>query len=243
MDTSTLEDLGLSHAEATLYLTLLEGGPSTTGPLIYDTGLQSSTVYHVLGSLQEKGLVSYILRGKTKHFQAESPESFALFLDEKRQRLEKILPKLRRMETQRKTKHTARVFEGLNGMKTAMNDILLTMKPGEEYYFLSVPSHNFSTQDVQRFFRQYHLRRDSLGIRVKGITTKDNIQQMKRVHRGLRHSQVRWVNDFLTIGLVIYNNKVITMDFDSMTAFMIQSPFVAKSYARFFKEKWKSARR
>ena len=57
MDTSTLEDIGLSHAEAKIYLTLLELGPSKAGPIIDDTELQSSTVYHVLGSLIKKGLM------------------------------------------------------------------------------------------------------------------------------------------------------------------------------------------
>ena len=56
MDTSALEDLGLSNAESRIYIALLESGPSKTGLIIDRTKLQSSTVYHILGSLIEKGL-------------------------------------------------------------------------------------------------------------------------------------------------------------------------------------------
>ena len=84
MNTSILEELGLSTAEAKIYLALLELGQSKTGKIIDITHLQSSTVYHVMGSLIEKGLVSFIIKGKVKYYQAEPPESFLLFLEEKK---------------------------------------------------------------------------------------------------------------------------------------------------------------
>lgn len=242
MDTAVLEELGLSHAESQVYLSLLELGPSKTGVVISDTGLQSSTVYHVLGSLVDKGLVSSVLKGKIKHFQAEPPESFLLFLDEKKRRLEGILPTLRKLETQRKQKQSATVYMGMQGMKIAMNDILITMKSGEEYYFFQVPSRNFTTQQVQRFYRQYHVRRDAKGIRVKGLTLKDNLKQMRRIHQGLKHSQIRWLKEFNPMGLIIYKNKVMTIDWDTTSAFVIQSESVAHSYRKFFNEKWKKAK-
>ena len=80
MDLRILEDLGLSNAEAKIYLALLELGTSKTGKIIDLTKLQSSTIYHVLGSLVEKGLVNYIFEGKIKYYQAESPDSLSFFL-------------------------------------------------------------------------------------------------------------------------------------------------------------------
>ena len=75
--------MGLSNAEAKIYLALLELGSSKTGRIIDRTKLQSSTVYHVLGSLVEKGIVSHILQGKVKHYNAEPPEAFLNFLGAK----------------------------------------------------------------------------------------------------------------------------------------------------------------
>ena len=242
MDTAVLEELGLSHAESQVYLSLLELGPSKTGVVIGDTGLQSSTVYHVLGSLVEKGLVSYIFKGKIKYFQAESPESFLLFLKEKKRKVEEILPLLKQREAKSKEKLTAKVYEGLQGMKTAMNDVLITMKPGEEYYFFQVPTEEFRKEHVLRFFRNFHLRRDAQGIIVKGLTLKENKNHMKRVHEGLKHSHIRYLKEFNPTGLVIYKNKLMTFDWKRPAIFLIQSESIARSYKKFFQEKWKKAK-
>lgn len=242
MEARVLEGLGLSHAEATLYLALLQLGPSTTGPLIDQTGLQSSTVYHVLGSLREKGLISSVLKGKIKHYQAESPTCFLLFLEEKKRKITRILPSLRRMEAKPKEKQTAKVYEGMNGMKTAMNDIILTMRPGEEYLFFNVSSDALKKEKVIRFFRNYHLRRDAKGILVRGLTFQESKKEMGRIHHGLKHSKIRYVGEFFPTGLIIYKNKVITLDWDTLTAFVIQSDSVSRAYKQFFEEKWKTAK-
>ena len=133
MDLTPLEALGLSHAEAVVYVSLLSQGPSTTGTLINHTKMQSSTVYHTLGTLLEKGVVSYILRGKIKFFQAEKPEIFMTFWEDKKQKFDLILPELKQKEKTGVEQRSARVFEGMNGLRAAYDDVLQTMKSGELY--------------------------------------------------------------------------------------------------------------
>ncbi len=52
----TLESLGLSEAEARVYLALLETGSTLAGPIIKKTGLHRGTTYQILQRLKEKGL-------------------------------------------------------------------------------------------------------------------------------------------------------------------------------------------
>ena len=92
MDTSILEDIGLSAAEIKVYLTLLELGPSTSGPIIDKSKLQSSVVHRVIKTLIEKGLVTFVKIGKDKQYQATSPENILNYVDLKRKRLAEILP-------------------------------------------------------------------------------------------------------------------------------------------------------
>ena len=242
MDTSALEDLGLSNAESRIYIALLESGPSKTGLIIDRTKLQSSTVYHILGSLIEKGLVSYVIKGKIKYYHAESPESLLLFLEEKKRKFNQILPTLRRKEELSKEKNTAKVYEGINGFKAAFNDVLLTMRQGEEYYFFQVGWDDLSDEKVRRFFRSYHLKRSEKGIKVKGLALRKAKKIMDYVY-DLPHTKVRYINELLPTGLVIYKDKVITLDWkDNPTAFVIQSRSVADSYRKLFEEKWKMAK-
>ena len=243
MDTSILEDLGLSNAEAKIYLALLRKGESKTGAIIDATKMQSSTVYHALGSLVEKGLVSYILIGKIKHYQAERPESFLFFLEEKKRKFEEILPELKEREKLSRQKQSAKVYEGIKGLKTAFNDVLNSLKAGEEYYFFQIPKEQFFSERNFRFLRNYHLKRADKGIKVKGLAIKELRPIMKDMFKNIKHTKLRYLNEFLPNALLIYKNKLITVDWEEApTAFVIESESIAKSYKKFFEEKWQQAK-
>ncbi|MBU2442745.1 MAG: helix-turn-helix domain-containing protein, partial [Nanoarchaeota archaeon] len=62
-----LEDLGLSEAEAKVYLALLETGSTLAGPIIKKTGLHRGTTYQILQRLIEKGLVSYVIKAGKRY--------------------------------------------------------------------------------------------------------------------------------------------------------------------------------
>lgn len=246
MDSSVLEELGLSNAEARIYLVLLERGQSKTGRIIDSTRLQSSTVYHVLGSLVEKGLASYILKGKVKFYQAENPEAFRLFLDEKKEKLEEIMPLLREKEAASQQKQSARIFEGFNGLKVAFNDILNSLQAGESYCFFQFPKEKLFDEKVMFFFRNYHLKRAEKGIRVRGLALFDSKKIINKLFRGIKHTRIGYIDSFTPNGIVVYKNKLITMDWEDPrmpTAFVIESKVVADSYKRFFDEKWKQAKK
>lgn len=242
MEKEVLEELGLSHAEAVIYLALLHLGSSKTGALINKTKLQSSTVYHVLGSLMEKGLVSYIFQGKIKYYQTENPEAFISFLEDKKRRFHEILPLLKEKEAAHLQKQSARVYQGINGMKTAFQDVLSTMKKGEEYYFFQLNKEDLLNEQAVLFLRNYHLKRSEKGIRVKGLAIQQARQLMAWIYK-LPHTQVRYLSEFTPTGLVIYKNKVIQLDWKNIpTAFVIESASVADSYRLFFEQKWKQAK-
>ena len=57
-----LSNLGLSERESSVYLALLELGQTTTGPLSKKSSIPNSKIYEVLNSLEEKGLVSWVLK-------------------------------------------------------------------------------------------------------------------------------------------------------------------------------------
>jgi len=57
-----LEEIGLEHIEAKIYLALVELGETTAGDIAKKTNLQRSTTYLYLEKLIKLGLVSYIFR-------------------------------------------------------------------------------------------------------------------------------------------------------------------------------------
>jgi sugar-specific transcriptional regulator TrmB len=244
MDPKHLYDFGLTDAEARVYLALLSIGRAKSGSIVKATGLQSSTVYNALPSLSLKGLVSHVYLGKTKQYSAEPPESFLFYLEERRRKFSEVLPKLKKMEAAGKQEQkSARALEGMKGFRAAVNDVYMTMKPGEEYYFFQVETENLMKKRVRLFFRNWHLRRSAKGILVKGLAPEAAREPMKWIYGGVKHTKVRYVKDFLPTGTVVYKNKVILMDIgDQPAVFVIQCQAIADSFRRFFETKWKGAK-
>ena len=61
MDITILRELGFTEREVKVYISLLELGTSTAGPIAVKSRLPQTKVYETLGKLIDKGLVSYIV--------------------------------------------------------------------------------------------------------------------------------------------------------------------------------------
>jgi HTH-type transcriptional regulator, sugar sensing transcriptional regulator len=94
MDIEILEDIGLTKREISVYIALIELGESTAGPLKHKTKLQNSVIHWCLNNLITKGLVNYVEKGKRKYYQATDPENLIKFLNEKKHRLQELVPQL-----------------------------------------------------------------------------------------------------------------------------------------------------
>lgn len=131
METQILENLGLTQSEVKTYLTLLEIGSCTAGTVLEKSGLQNSVLHRALNSLIEKGLITYILEGRRKVYQATDPEYFYTHLDEKRRMFEELLPSLKQRQLASKTRETATIYKGKRGITEIYTALVRTT--GKEY--------------------------------------------------------------------------------------------------------------
>lgn len=89
-------------------------------------------MHRALNSLIEKGLISYVTEGKRKLYQATNPEHFIQFIEEKKQRFQKILPELKHKQKQAKQLTAATIYKGKHGINEVYN-ILISNKEAKEY--------------------------------------------------------------------------------------------------------------
>ena len=85
-----LKKLGLSEHEARVYLYGLKLGPSLASEIAKQSGLGRTLVYHLLGQLKAKGLVSEQGSGNGKKFFMEPPERLLSIVERKQKELEGI---------------------------------------------------------------------------------------------------------------------------------------------------------
>ncbi len=242
MDTSILEDLGLAHAEIKVYVTLLELGSSTAGPILEKSGLQNSVVHRAINSLIEKGLINYILEGKIKIYQATNPENFFSFIEEKKKRFEQILPELKSKQNSQKHRESASIYKGIRGIKEVY-EIMRNTKAEEYLTYGGGPP----TEKVMglTWWINHHQKRINNRLISRQVFDKSVRLIGGTEIEKLPKTNIRYVSGELAQfqETVIVGDKVAIAVFtDTPYAFLIEDKAVADGYKKYFEILWKTAK-
>lgn len=246
MDTGMLRQAGLTEGESKVYLALLELGPSTTGPIVEKSGVSRSIVYLLLERLAEKGLVSHIVREKTKYFQAAEPSRIKEYLEEEerkfsesRKNVEALLPKLYALQSSAKESE-AKVYMGFKGMITAHEHTYQKLSRGEEYYYMGIPAQQ--EEHFHAYWLRDHARRAKAGIKTRILFHPDTPRDVleSRMRHALCDARYMptgidtpaWFMGYKDVAVIGLQSKVpITIE--------ITNQEIADSFRAYFEEFWK----
>ena len=216
-----LKNIGLDENEIKVYIACLKTGRSKVNEISKKSGLNRTTTYGVLKSLKEKGFISSILKDNIKHFQAADPEHLVDILEERKSKIEDVLPQLKKMEESVHVKHKVEFFEGRRGLKTVIND--LTKKSNCTVKILGsyTKFHKFS----KSFAKRYHRERKRKNIHVEAIVadTKNERKAKKDEKEELRETRFIQIKP-LESECYIYRNKIAFVSFeeDNLRGVMIE---------------------
>ena len=240
MDTQLLLDAGLTEREIKVYLALLELGSTSTGPLVKKSGIPNSKVYEALEKLINKGLASYIIVSKIKHFQASDPEMLINFIDEKKKRLKELIPKLKSKQNIEKKAQKATVYQGIRGFKTAMERLLQTIPKNGSYDVFPL-GEELDSEELRIFLLNFHAKRRAKKIKVKLVAPNKLKKIIKKNYKSVGLN-IRYTKLKLPTGIFIYENNVMTVVWgETPSAFVITSNENADRYRSFFKTIWAQA--
>ncbi|HLD39189.1 MAG TPA: helix-turn-helix domain-containing protein, partial [archaeon] len=189
MDMSALEDIGLTNAEIKVYIALLEMGATKTGPIIEKSGLQSSVVYSALSKLLEKGLVSSVREGKITVYLASDPKNIIDYIDEKKSKLNEILPLLAAKQSLAKNRTDAVLFRGIRGVKELLLELLDA--GGKEHHTMGSPLE--STMLGSAWWLSYHKKRAAKGIKGKLLFNESLKEWAKKFGYHDRNTEIRFM--------------------------------------------------
>jgi len=128
--TQRLLELGLTDKEASIYLAMLELGPSSVQEIALKAGIIRTSAYDLLKELQQRGLVSSVEQGSRVVYTAESPKILQSFLErqgkeleERHRKMAESLPFFMALYNSLPDKPRVRYFEGPEGV-IAIREIL-----------------------------------------------------------------------------------------------------------------------
>jgi sugar-specific transcriptional regulator TrmB len=252
MDATELEKLGLNKSEAKVYLALLELGSSTSGVITDKAQVSPSKIYWILEKLLQKGLVSYMIKGKTKHYTAASPGKLKEYLEyekesieRKEELLEGLLPRLQRVQKLAGERQEAEMFVGFPAMKNAYSTMYDSAKEGDEHLVFLRSGEEEGKPEAVLFFNRLHKRAMKLGLKRR-LISRDTQAARELFKKGpyvnRKGDNVRFM-DICPEGINVLNDYVLFMHLaEKPICVLITSKQLANDYRKLFDESWKQAK-
>ncbi len=234
MDTTKLEEIGLTKNQSMVYLSLLKLGSTTAQKIIQESNLHSSRVYESLEKLQKMGLVSFVVKDFKKYFQAAKPKRLTSYLDEKKEIVNQIIPELEKLEGMKKEEINAFIYKGKEGIKTIHSEML---KEGKDVYVLGAKGKVFS--ELPYFMPNFEKERIKRKIKFILIYSKKEIKKYEAQVVKRQFFSGRYLpSGFESNAVVnIFGNKVaiVLWKEEHPTGFMIENKDVADSFKKWFR--------
>ncbi len=240
-----LKKFGLSEKEAKVYLACLELGDSLASEISLKSNLPRTLVYDILERLIGLGLISYAIKNNKKYFRAADPRELLRILREKERAVTHILPTLENLQKIKGIKRPkVEIYEGKDGMKTVMDDIL---RSGVKE-FLAYGSSRSSYEIIPAFIEEWHKQRIKKKVIMRIIynDTKEARKKVKRFTKSLKFTEYGFMPITLEspTATMIYANKVVLQSWTKEPfAVVIEDEEMAENQKRYFGELWKIAKR
>ncbi len=249
MDTKEelLGKVGLGKQEGKVYIGLLELKQARTGALCRHTGIASSNIYQILGSLLEKGLVSYRVQNNVRVFMPAPPETLnELFqkkraeLDQERKTLRELIARLKRKEAEREPYADYKYYEGLTGIKALWYEINEVMDKGSIIRGYTAKREGY--ERLVGFYNAHHELRKKKGVKERLIFPKEDVKLAKK--RGDALTEVRFMDlqNEAEWGVVKDRVYIQYITGKRPRGFLIRDEIFAKTFRQVFDQIWERAK-
>jgi sugar-specific transcriptional regulator TrmB len=240
-----LQDLGLSRNESLIYLYLLKKGETTTGSIIKETRIVNSRVYESLNSLISKGLVSYNVQKDGKHFQAESPSKFLEIQEQRKKKINELIPGLNALKNTEEKETTTAVYEGLEGFKTAFKKIIDDCPSNKEIFIIGFAEPENKSESLRLFLSNLNTKSAQKKQKLKILLESSVKETLGKDREEEKLTEVKYLpKGYITpAAMDIFEDYVYIFLWEEKPfVFMIKNKMIAESFKQYFNLLWKIAR-
>ncbi len=240
-----LLEIGFTKNEAKIYFAILELGECKAGEILKQAGINTGRLYDITNSLIEKGVVSYVIKNNTKLFYATDPSRLIDYIEEKKEILNKkekairkIIPSLIKKNQLLKKTYRTEVFQGINGIKSAVNMASKEHNKNNVFYIMGVP--NIEDENLLLYFHQWNNIKVKKKARVKIIYNEEaTIKAKERKKTPFTKVKIMPKGIVTPAWICIIEDYVLIITIKGETScILIKNQEVAKSYLGFFNMIW-----
>lgn len=237
-----LREFGLTENEITLYISLIKTGIATANRLSAITGVKRSTTYDTLNMLISKGLVSQIKKDDVLYFEAADPEKMLRVLDDKKERIQKIIPTLNGFKDSTSEKSGVSFYEGKKGVLTILNDVLDQKK---ELWFYG--SRTMAISALSNYPENFIHKRAQQKIFLKAVLAEEDRNHpayLARKINALSNLKFHKKLNHVSTNVFIYADRVAFMGSgDFLMGVIIKNKEIVEQQKQIFEILWNDAKR
>lgn len=235
---SELEELGLSHHEAAIYLAVLKLGETPAGAIITEVSLHREQVYRALKRLTKEGFLSEFEKNNISYFTAIDP---SVFINRSKTQLalaESLLPYL--ISIKQSKQQIIQISEGEEALKKQLGDMINSIEENGEYLILGGVGNLF-----------YDAARKYLPL-FTPLFKEKNIRGRIIAYKGYEYPSNSSLGENISVKTLdrpfgipasvgIYGNKVAIdlLDPDNIAIITIENEKVANSFRQTFEALWR----
>lgn len=160
-----LKSLNLSPDEAAVYFAALELGQASMQGLAKKSRVKRTTIYHFLPSLIERGLIQETRKKKRNVYNGIHPKQLIALEQVRIKELEQLMPELLAVYNKSENKPRVTFFEGVEGVKEALTDLIRVSKP-----MVGWADFSFRQSILRDFFNTFAAERARKNITYQAIT-------------------------------------------------------------------------
>ena len=233
---NTLKSLGLSEQEAQTYLALLRLNGCKASQIAKEIGVKRTTIYAILKSLAQKGIITVFFRKNQRFYYAKKPQQVAHLFENKIKQFEGIIPVLESLEKKQTQAMGLRFIETAGELQEFYNEILEEYK-NKEYHIIGNAQ---SWQNVSpEYFIEYRQRRADANIKTKLLISADSKEFSPKEKSLLR--QVKFLPDKYSFKstIDIFKDKILIVSPDmAALAVVIAIPAMVDVFQSMFDIMW-----
>jgi sugar-specific transcriptional regulator TrmB len=236
---SVLEELGLSPNEAKVYFASLQSGPASVTEVARASGVKRTTVYSVLTSLAEKGLVAKEVHKFRQRFVPREPNELLHLLEIQRKKLDQALPHFNAINQLGSSQSVLKHYHGMASLRRVYLEMLELVRPGEDYMVLGNQEQWLPLSS--EFFTSFIKIRAELQIRVRVILTESAEARDYMKGNKARNEEIRLLppTSRITTNLVVIPRRVLIHQLvEPVSGLVIENPHVVTMHQEMFEQVW-----
>lgn len=243
-----LLEIGFSTKEADVYLAILVLGRGTVSKIAREAHILRTTVYEILSSLFNKGLVTLSGKEPKQEYVAESPDRLQEYistqLEQKQKDLKQaenvLIPQLKSIHNL-DNRPKVMFYEGTEGIEKVYEDTLTSTEPIRAY-----ASVGDMHSGLPGYFPEYYKRRAGKGIAIRAIVPKTELALERKNLDSIEMRETALVpKDVFNFHpeINIYDNKVMIASWREKLGIIIESTEIANAMKKIYELAWAEAKR